>query len=102
MVDKRSPLEAVARDEARREKAKQDLVRALQSYINKLNHANDRDAHSETELYCEYARENYASRAEPYLDAMSAMDPEDLFREPAESRQSDLSDLGDLSGLPTV
>jgi hypothetical protein len=90
------PLEAVAKDEERRETAKHNLVRALQSYINKLDKANARDAHRETEIFCDYARENYASRAEAYLEAMSPTDPRVLFE------VGDLTERRDLSGLPTI
>jgi hypothetical protein len=92
----RPPLEAVAKDEERREKAREHLVRALQSYINKLGQAKDRNAHRETEIFCDYARENYASRAEPYFEAMPPMDPKALFE------VGDLTEQRDLSGLPTI
>ena len=96
------PLDAVAKDEERRESAKKNLVRALQSYLNKLDKATKRDAHRETELFCDYACENYASRAEPYFEVMPQIDPAVLFRIPRDSKRDDLSDLGELSGLPTV
>ena len=89
-------LEAVAKDEERREKAEKTLVRALQSYVNKLGSAKQRDAHRETEIFCDYARENYASRAEPYLEATSPNDPKKLFE------VGDLTKRRDLAGLPTI
>jgi len=90
------PLEAVAKDEERRENAKHNLERALQSYINKLDNANARDSNRETEIFCDYARENYASRAAACLEGMPPMAPEDLFE------FGDLSERRDLSGLPTI
>src|SRR5271168_3191335 len=92
------PLDAVAKDEERRESAKKNLVRALQSYLNKLERAQDRSAHRETELFCDYARENYASRAAPYFDVVPPMDSNILFRMAKDSERGDLSDLLDLSG----
>ena len=89
-------LEAVADDEVRREGAEQDLVRALQSYINKLDNANARDAVWETEIFCQYARENYASRAEARLNGMPSVEPRELFE------VGDLTERRDLTGLPTI
>lgn len=90
------PLEAVAKDEERRENAEKTLVRALQSYINKLDSAQQRNANRETEIFCDYARENYASRAEKYLEAMSPIDPNELFN------IGDLTARRDCTGLPTI
>jgi hypothetical protein len=95
-LSKRPSLEAVANDEERRANARKNLVRALQSYIDKLDNANERDAHRETEIFCDYARENYASRAEPYLTAMPRMDPAMLFE------TGDLTQRRDPAGLPTI
>jgi Helix-turn-helix len=89
------PLEAVAKDEERREKAKGDLVRALQSYINKLDNAKERDVNRETEIVCDYARENYASRAAAGLLSQQSTDLEALFG------IADLNMRGDLNGLET-
>jgi hypothetical protein len=92
----RPSLEAVAEDEERREEAAQNLVRALQSYINKLDNANARDAVRETEIFCDYARENYASRAEARLNGLPPVDPQELFE------VGDLIERRDLAGLPTI
>ncbi len=92
-------LEAVAKDEERREKAKNDLVRALQSYINKLDDPDvflHRDATRVTGIFCDYARENYASRAEKVLTGLPAIDPRVLFE------AANLRERGDLCGLPTI
>jgi hypothetical protein len=89
------PLEAVAEDEERREKAKGDLVRALQSYINKLDNTRARDVNRETAIFCDYACENYASRAAVGLLRPQSTEPEVLFG------VADLNQRGDLNGSET-
>jgi len=63
-------IKSIACDEKRRGEAKRDLVAALQSYIDGLSAAKERDALRETDLFCAYAREDYDSRAEARLKGM--------------------------------
>jgi hypothetical protein len=98
-VGQKPPLAAVATDEERRGKAKRDLARALQSYVNKLDNPVARlgaDATGVTEIFCAYARENYASRAVKFFEDMPPLAPDVLF-EPG-----DLTEFRDLCGLPTI
>jgi hypothetical protein len=93
------PLDAVATDEERREKAKRDLVRALQGYVGQLDNPVAcliGDATRVIDIFCVYASENYASRAAKFFTGMPPLDPRDLFE------AGDLTERRDLCGLPTI
>jgi hypothetical protein len=95
-VRRRPSIKTIARDENRREEAERDLVEGLRSYINKLPEAKDRDAIRETEIFCGYAREDYDSSSEAFLDGRPSTDPKALFE------IGDFSEPQVLIGWPTI
>lgn len=95
-VRHKASIKAITKDENRREEAERDLVEGLRSYINKLSESKDRDAIRETEIFCGYAREDYDSSAEAFLDGRPNTDPKALFE------VGDFNEPQILIGWPTI